>query len=166
MEAPSHNVIVMTNSNVVPQPEILDSQQCWSLLRQTSIGRLAFTVEGRPDVLPVNYKVDQETIFFQTGDGTKFSALEGHAYVALEADAVSAEFGTAWSVVVKGRAMLASSTNTSLDTIGRALFPWQGVKKQHLIQIVPETVTGRRYTLTAPMSWRISLEDAIRAGLE
>lgn len=113
----------MTNSNVVPQPEIRDSQQCWSLLRQTSIGRLAFTVEGRPDVLPVNYKVDQETIFFRTGNGTKFSALEGNAYVALEANAVSAEFGTAWSVVVKGRAVLANSTNASLDTIGRALFP-------------------------------------------
>ena len=156
----------MTNSNVVPMPEILDPQQCWSLLHQTSIGRLASTVEGRPDVLPVNYKVDQERIFFQTGNGTKFSALEGDAYVALEADAVSAEFGAAWSVVIKGRAVLASSTNASLDTISGALFPWQGVEKQHLIHIVPEMVTGRRYTLTAPMSWRISLGDAIRAGLE
>ncbi|WP_038468253.1 pyridoxamine 5'-phosphate oxidase family protein [Arthrobacter sp. PAMC 25486] len=156
----------MTNTNVVPKPEILNLQQCWHLLQQTSIGRLALTVEGRPDVFPVNYKVDQETIFFRTGGGTKFSSLEGGTNVAFEADAVSAEFGTAWSVVVKGRAVVATSTNTNLDTISGALFPWQGVEQEHLIRIVPETVTGRRYTLTASMSWRTPLREAIRAGLE
>ncbi|PYI65240.1 flavin-nucleotide-binding protein [Arthrobacter livingstonensis] len=156
----------MRDNNVVPQAEILDTQQCWKLLRETTIGRLAVTADGRPDVFPVNYKVDQETMIFRTGDGTKLSAMEADANVALEADAVSAEFGFAWSVVVKGRAVVVASTDTTLDTVGRALFPWQGVNKEHLIRIVPETVTGRRFTLKAPMSWRTPLNDAIRAGLE
>ncbi|PYI64548.1 flavin-nucleotide-binding protein [Arthrobacter livingstonensis] len=139
------------NSGVVPKAEILDTQQCWKLLRETTIGRLAVTADGSPDVFPVNYKVDQETKIFRTGDGTKLSALEADANVALEADAVSAEFGIAWSVVVKGRAVVVTTTTTTLDTIGRALFPWDGVNKEHFIRIVPDTVTGKHLTLAAPM---------------
>jgi nitroimidazol reductase NimA-like FMN-containing flavoprotein (pyridoxamine 5'-phosphate oxidase superfamily) len=156
----------MTTSKVMPRVEILDLQQCWKRLGETSIGRLALIVEGRPDVFPVNYKVDQETLIFRTGNGTKFKALEADDHIALEADAVNAEFGTAWSVVVKGRAILSDSTTTTLDATGRALFPWQGVEKDHFVRIVPQTVSGRRYTLTTLMFWRSPLDDAIRAGLE
>jgi len=156
----------MTNNPVVPKAEILGEQQCWTLLGETSIGRLAVTANGHPDVFPINYKVDQGSLIFRTGDGTKFRALSDESVVALEADAVSAEFGMAWSVVVKGRAVSASSADDVLDTTGRSLFPWQGIGKDHLIRVVPDTVTGRRFTLTAPMTWRSPLDDVTRAGFE
>ena len=151
---------------MVPKTEVLDARQCWTLLGETSVGRLAVTVDGRPDVFPVNYKVDQQTLIFQTGGGTKFRAIQGGAHVAFEADAVSAEFGLAWSVVVKGRAEVADPANTTLGTPGRALFPWQGFNKEHFIRIVPELVTDRRFAIGAPLTWRAPLNDVIRAGLE
>lgn len=156
----------MREHTVAPKANILTDEQCWKLLGETSIGRLAVNVNGRPDVFPVNYKIDGESLIFRTGDGTKLDAIVEDANVALESDAVSAEFGIAWSVVVKGRAEQASPESPALNSTVRGLFPWQGVGKNHLIRIVPDTVTGRRFTLDASMTWDVPLATAIRAGLE
>jgi nitroimidazol reductase NimA-like FMN-containing flavoprotein (pyridoxamine 5'-phosphate oxidase superfamily) len=156
----------MTDKNIVPVAEVLAPEECWKLLRETAVGRLAVTVEGRPDVFPVHYKVDQETLLFRTGSGTKERAIETDSAVALEADSVSGEFGIAWSVVVKGHAAKTTSESTGLEAISRALFPWQGVGKDHLVRIIPDAVTGRRFTVRSPMAWVTSLDDATRAGLE
>ncbi|ALO67253.1 flavin-nucleotide-binding protein [Arthrobacter alpinus] len=156
----------MRDHAVAPKADILTAEQCWKLLGETSVGRLAVNVNGRPDVFPVNYKIDGESLIFRTGDGTKLNAITEDANVALESDAVSAEFGMAWSVVVKGRAEPISAESPALNSTVQGLFPWQGVGKNHLIRIVPETVTGRRFTLDASMTWNVPLSTAIRAGLE
>ncbi|WP_140416425.1 pyridoxamine 5'-phosphate oxidase family protein, partial [Arthrobacter globiformis] len=87
----------MTDKMEVPDAEILTSDECWSLLNQTTVGRLAVIVDGHPDVFPVNYMADNGTLVFRTGSGTKQQAIAADAAVALEADTVSAEFGLAWS---------------------------------------------------------------------
>lgn len=156
----------MTNKDNIPAAEILEPPECWRLLAETSVGRLALIVDGHPDVFPVNYQVDNESLLFRTGSGTKQEALDADAAVALEADSVSAEFGMAWSVVVKGKAQRETGAGQALDSIRRALFPWQGVGKDILIRIVPESVTGRRFTLTPPMRWTSPLNDTTRAGIE
>lgn len=116
----------MTDKNIVPEPEILDPDDCWRLLGETTVGRLAVIVDGHPDVFPVNFTIDNRTLVFRTGSGTKQQAIEADAVVALEADAVSAEFGLAWSVVVKGRAEETTPTGPAIDEIRRGLFPWPG----------------------------------------
>lgn len=156
----------MTSKDMIPAAEILEPQECWRLLGEASVGRLALIVDGHPDVFPVNYKVDNESLLFRTGTGTKQQAIDADATVALEADRVSAEFGMAWSVVVKGKAQRDTSTGQTLDSLGRALFPWQGVGKDYLVRIVPDSVTGRRFTLTPPMRLTSPLDDATRAGIE
>ena len=35
-----------------------------------SVGRLGLLVDGRPEVLPVNYALDGETVLFRTAEGT------------------------------------------------------------------------------------------------
>lgn len=156
----------MVDKNVVPAPEILEPEECWKLLRETAVGRLGVIIDGRPDIFPVNYKVDSDTLVFLTGTGTKTHAMEGDASVVMEADSVSAEFGVAWSVVVKGKALRISSTDQDLESASRSLFPWQGIGRDQLFRISPETVTGRRYTVTSGMMWRTSVNDATRAGME
>jgi hypothetical protein len=155
----------MTSKDIIPEAEILDPQECWRLLGEASVGRLAVIVDDHPDVFPVTYKVDNESLVFRTGTGTKQQALDAGTPVALEADRVSAEFGMAWSVVVKGRAERATSTDQVTDGVRRALFPWQGIGKDYLVRIVPDSVTGRRFTLT-PSTWATSLDDETRAGIE
>lgn len=156
----------MTDKNMVPEAEILDSEECWKLLEHTSVGRLGVVVDGQPDVFPVGFKVDGQGLVFRTGSGTKLQAIEANPLVALEADSVSAEFGLAWSVVVKGRAVQDDAAGPALNETRRGLFPWQGVGKDHLIRIVPQSVTGRRFTLSASGTWRTPLDEATRAGFE
>ncbi|MFJ5956435.1 pyridoxamine 5'-phosphate oxidase family protein [Paenarthrobacter sp. NPDC092416] len=156
----------MTDKNIVPEAEVLQADDCWRLLGETNVGRLSVTVDGHPDIFPVNFAVDNQTIVFRSGKGTKQQALEKDSVVALEADSVSAEFGIAWSVVVKGAAEDAGPDAPSLDDVRRALFPWQGIGQDYLYRIVPRSVTGRRFDLSAPMSLQTPLDDATRAGLE
>ncbi|MFD5277672.1 pyridoxamine 5'-phosphate oxidase family protein [Pseudarthrobacter sp. NPDC058362] len=156
----------MSNKNMVPEAEILDPDECWKLLAEAKVGRLAVIADGHPDVFPVNFMVDGHTLVFRTGAGTKQQAIASDSVVALEADALSGEFGLAWSVVVKGRAEDTRSTGEELNKIRRGLFPWQGVGQEHLIRITPDSITGRRFNLTAPMAWHTSLDDVTRAGFE
>lgn len=156
----------MTDKNMVPQAEILDSEECWKLLERTSVGRLGVVIDGQPDVFPVGFKVDGQGLVFRTGSGTKLQAIEANSLVALEADSVSAEFGLAWSVVVKGRAVEDDAAGPALNETRRGLFPWQGVGQDYLIRIVPQSVTGRRFTLSASGTWRTPLDEATRAGFE
>lgn len=134
---------------LVPTPEILEAAECWQLLTEVSVGRLGVISDGHPDVFPVNFRVDKETVVFQTGDGTKLHAIEEGGSVALEADSVSAEFGIAWSVIIKGAATVVERTDADLNRIGRPLFPWQGIGQDHIIRISPTSITGRRYATRA-----------------
>lgn len=163
---PGHSLGDMTNKPSTPEPEVLQPQQCWELLRGVSVGRLAVWVEDHPDIFPINYKVDHGTLVFRTGEGTKLHSGLSETPVALEADGVNPDTGVAWSVVVKGQAVAIKLTQEILDTVGLLLFPWQAGRKDHFIRIVPTSITGRRFTITPPLTWWSPLDDATRAGLE
>jgi len=154
------------DKGLVPEAEDLAIKECWDLLRQSHVGRLGVVNDGRPDIFPVNYQVRDETLIFRTGGGTKLQAINEVGYVALETDAVSAEFGFAWSVVVKGAAAAVEDSGTYLNKVSRQLFPWQGIGHDQLIRISPESVTGRRFTLTSQVKAWTDLDVATRAGFE
>ena len=146
--------------------ESLDSRECWRLLRSVSVGRLAVWVEDHPDIFPVNYKVDHGTLVFRTADGTKLQSATGDTPVAVETDGVDADSGIAWSVVVKGQAAPVKDPQEVLDTVGLLLFPWQAGTKEHFVRITADTVTGRRFKVTPPLTWWTPLDDATRSADE
>jgi len=149
-----------TNQPSSPATEVLETNECWELLRGVSVGRLAVVVDHHPDIFPVNYKVDHGTMVFRTGEGTKLHAALSDTPVAIEADGVNAETGVAWSVVVKGQATAVSLTQEVLDTIGLLLFPWEAGQKDQFIRIIPSVVTGRRFKVTPPDTWWTPLDEA------
>lgn len=124
--------------------EVLEALECYSLLQQRQIGRLA-VVEGlHPLVFPVNYAVAGETIVFRTDAGTKLTrALR--APVAFEVDDVDEATHTGWSVLVKGRAEMISDYESPQVAALRELplHPWAG-EKTNWVRIVPESISGRR----------------------
>jgi nitroimidazol reductase NimA-like FMN-containing flavoprotein (pyridoxamine 5'-phosphate oxidase superfamily) len=156
----------MSNDASLPVADVLAAQDCWRLLGSVSVGRLAVVVNDHPDIFPVNYKVERETLVFRTGAGTKLSAALAGGPVAIEADGVDADSGVAWSVVVKGQATALEPTQEVLDTIGPLLFPWETGRKDHFVRIVPGSVSGRRFKIARPLTWSSPLDDATRAGLE
>jgi nitroimidazol reductase NimA-like FMN-containing flavoprotein (pyridoxamine 5'-phosphate oxidase superfamily) len=156
----------MTERVSTPETEHLEVRECWRLLRGVSIGRLGVWTERDPGIFPINYIVDGETVVFRSGDGTKLRAALGGSPVALEADAVDTGSGIAWSVVLTGHASEMERTEETLNTVGKLLFPWHPGQKDHFVRIVPSTVSGRRFTVTPPRAWGLSLDEATRAGLE
>lgn len=123
--------------------EELHLDECWALLRQSPVGRLAVVVAADPDIFPVNYVVDHGSVVIRTAAGTKLSASRGKQ-VAFEADGYDLSDGTAWSVVLKGRAEPILEVGEAISAMSLPLLPWQQGNKPWFLRIVPTSVTGRR----------------------
>jgi uncharacterized protein len=126
--------------------EVLSTKECWELLRDSVVGRLAVTVDGRPDIFPVNPVVDHGSIVFRTSAGTKLAATKGHE-VAFEVDGYDVAAAKAWSVVVKGRANEISEVDEILRALRLPLAPWQPGRKPRFVRLEPASVTGRRFVV-------------------
>jgi len=123
----------------------LTESECWSLLREAAVGRLAVAVGDRPDVFPVNHLIDGNSIVFRSAAGTKLAAAVLGRAVAFEVDGYDPELGEAWSVVVKGKAHLIENLFEYLDAEQLPLFPWHQGPKPNIVRIVPDEITGRRF---------------------
>src|SRR5262249_17793270 len=82
--------------------EVLDHDQCLSLLSTEDVGRLAVISAGVPIILPINYVLDGDTIVFRTAAGTKFEEGQRHR-VSFEVDRFDRDEHSGWSIVVTGR---------------------------------------------------------------
>jgi nitroimidazol reductase NimA-like FMN-containing flavoprotein (pyridoxamine 5'-phosphate oxidase superfamily) len=127
------------------QVEELDPEQCWTLLSQAPIGRLAVVVDAGPEIFPVNHVVDPGRVLFRTAAGTKLFAAVGRD-VAFEVDGVDTGSGQAWSVVAKGVAEEVDDA-ASLAGLDDRLVPWLDSEKPHVLVLERPTVTGRRFAL-------------------
>ncbi|NMR28671.1 pyridoxamine 5'-phosphate oxidase family protein [Crystallibacter degradans] len=156
----------MQNKSSRPTTEVLETHQCWKMLHGVSLGRLAAWVDDHPELFPINFRIDQETIIFRTGPGTKLSAVLQGAPVAFEVDSVDSSTNVAWSVVVKGQAAELEQAQALSTEAAQHLLPWEAGAKDHFVRITPTEVTGRRFTVAHPHIWDITLDDATRAGLE
>lgn len=125
----------------------LSASECWTLIRSVPVGRLAVSVDGQPDIFPVNHVVDHGTIVLRTAPGTKQSAANRHL-VAFEVDGYDVQRAEAWSVVVKGPARSVERLHEVVDALQLPLFPWQDGPKPCFLRIEPDTITGRRIRVT------------------
>ncbi len=130
--------------------EILDADACWALLDRTEVGRLAVAISGRPDIFPINYVVDDGSIVFRTGPGTKLAASALLHHVAFEIDGYEPENRMAWSVVVKGRAHQIERMQDVYAADDLPLFPWVVSAKPAFVRITADEVTGRRFHTVDP----------------
>jgi len=123
--------------------EVLTVAACWQLLRESVVGRLAVTVDGQPDIFPVNHVVDHGSIVFRTGAGTKLAASIRRG-VAFEVDGYDTSDATAWSVVVRGVGHDIWEKDESIHALALPLLPWHEGSKPRFVRIEPTSVTGRR----------------------
>lgn len=125
----------------------LSASECWALVRSVPVGRLAVSVDGSPDIFPVNHLVDHGTIVLRTGPGTKLSAADRQP-VAFEVDGYDAEHAQTWSVVIKGRARSVDRLHEIVDALQLPIFPWQDGPKPSFLRIEPDSITGRCITVS------------------
>ena len=122
---------------------ILSETECWNLLSSVALGRLVTSVEGEPEIFPINFVVQHRTVLFRTAEGTKLVSAAINNRVLFEADDHGVTDG--WSVIMRGQARILHTD----DDIGEAeraqLLPWTATVKQHYVRIRPLSITGRRF---------------------
>jgi uncharacterized protein len=127
---------------------ILPEHECWDLLKSVALGRLVTSVDGRPEIFPVNFVVQRRTVLFRTAEGTKLISAAINNHVVFEADEHDVAEG--WSVIVKGIAR-SLRTDEQIEEAERAqLLSWTAPAKTHYARVIPEMVTGRRFRFDAP----------------
>ena len=123
----------------------LDREQCLALLAADEVGRLAFVVGGVPTIVPVNYRLDGDTVVVRTGPGAKLHDGPRRP-VAFEIDSFDRVRRQGWSVVVAGR--LEEVTPYDADVFARVhrlgVDPWADGDRSHWLRLVPSRITGRR----------------------
>jgi nitroimidazol reductase NimA-like FMN-containing flavoprotein (pyridoxamine 5'-phosphate oxidase superfamily) len=132
---------------------VLETNECWELLRGADVGRLAVAIANAPDIFPVNFVVDHGSIVFRTAEGTKLAASVLGRSVAFEIDGYDAAAGDAWSVVVKGEAVEIDRMQDVFDALDLPLFPWHAGPKHRFVRIEPAEVSGRRFHVVEDDEW-------------
>jgi len=124
--------------------EFIPPAECWQLLSGTPVGRIGTLVDSAPEIYPVNFVVDQETIVFRTDSGNKLRALGRSPSICFEADELDLADHTGWSVLVKGQAVELADGEGLRRAALLPLHFWALGEKAHWIRILPVEVTGRR----------------------
>lgn len=121
----------------------LSDNDAWELLGSATLGRIGLSVNGSPDIFPVNYHAGDGRILFRTAEGTKLSELSVNANVVFEADDHDAEGG--WSVIAKGTAKVLVSTHDIAAADELPLKPWIPTLKYNYVEIAVNSISGRRF---------------------
>lgn len=124
----------------------LDQQECWKHLREhpAKIGRLAFVSDGLPTILPINYRVDGESIVFRTRPGAKLAAVSDGNLLAFQSDDVDVAWQSGWSVLLRGKGehVVQSGEIRRLRELG--LQPWAPGERDQWVRIRPSRIEGRQ----------------------
>ena len=54
---------------------ILSETECWDLLSSVALGRLVTSVDGQPEIFPLNFVVQHRTVLFRTAEGAKLVSV-------------------------------------------------------------------------------------------
>lgn len=124
--------------------EVLDEDECLSLLAASTLGRVAITSGALPTILPVNFRLVDRTVLFRTGRGTKLDAATTNAVVAFEVDDFDPIEHSGWSVNLIGVARDLDDVLGNL-TFDPTLIPrWAPTGDERVVAIGAELITGRR----------------------
>ena len=122
---------------------ILPVHECWDLVAGLTLGRLVTSVDGQPEIFPVNYAVQHRTVLFRTAEGTKLVSTAINNRVLFEVDDHNIAEG--WSVIIRGTARSLRTPEEIQDAERAQVLPWTAYEKSHYVRVIPELVTGRRF---------------------
>jgi nitroimidazol reductase NimA-like FMN-containing flavoprotein (pyridoxamine 5'-phosphate oxidase superfamily) len=129
----------------VTAPRKLTRAECLDLVPPSGVGRAAICASTGPQIFPVNYVVDGESIVFRTSAYSALGTLAAGAEMAFEVDFVDLDHAAGWSVVATGRAE-AIDSEAELDMLReRGLEPtaWAGGLRRTYIRLRWTSLSGR-----------------------
>lgn len=122
----------------------LSEEHAWALLASESFGRLALSMDDRPQIFPVNFAVQNKTVVFRTANGAKLRELVHNQWVAFEADCV--EDDEAWSVVLRGQAHELEDPEEIAAADALELPHWIPTLEFVYVRVTPTDIRGRHFT--------------------
>ena len=122
---------------------VLDERTCFELLSRETVGRLGFSAQALPVILPVNFVLRDRTIVFSSETGEKLRAAQERAVACFEIDWFDAVGHDGWSVLATGRLAPMDPERAALMTA----FPvahWGLDGSRHFVELPIELISGRR----------------------
>jgi len=119
----------------------MSREECFELLDAEVLGRVGFTDDQGPVVLPVNYRIREGSVLIATGLSTSLARFAVGKTVAFEVEDVDPYTESGWSVLVRGRAEIVP--HDELPDSETRPRPWAEGPRPLVIRIVPDVVTGR-----------------------
>lgn len=125
----------------------LDRQECLRLLAMAPVGRIVYTRQALPAVLPVNFTLAAgpwgAAVLIRTSAASELARAVDGAVVAFETDEADADVHSGWSVVVTGRARLVTDPEERARLERTGPRSWVPSPDDVLIRIEAELITGR-----------------------
>jgi len=128
-----------------PSLDVLAEPECWRLLDDHGVGRIAFLPEpdDSPHVLPLNYSVRDHALVMRTRRGSLLETTAGRCTegcpASFEVDHIDDAQSEGWSVLLRGSVLLGDVADEPPD-----VEPWAGGLRVRQIRMTPQIVTGRR----------------------
>ncbi|MFG2513916.1 pyridoxamine 5'-phosphate oxidase family protein [Streptomyces sp. NPDC048584] len=122
----------------------LGRQECLRLLAVVPVGRIVYTRQALPAVLPINFSLDGDgSVLVRTSPTADLVRAIDGVVVAFEADEFDAASRSGWSVVVTGRASVVTdpAEHERLSRTGPS--SWMPLTEEVFVRIDSEMVTGR-----------------------
>ncbi|GAA1192969.1 pyridoxamine 5'-phosphate oxidase family protein [Streptomyces hebeiensis] len=122
----------------------LDRHECLSLLAKVPVGRVVYTRQALPAVLPINFSLDTDAsvLLHTSPDSDLVRAIDG-VVVAFEADEFDAASRSGWSVVVTGRATVVTDPVEHERLSDAGPTSWMPLGDAVFVRIESEMLTGR-----------------------
>ena len=128
--------------------EALEPADCMKLLSSVRWGRVAWTGDAGPQVLPVNHSVLDGNIVFRTDIYSTIADATREGTVAFQADELDDRMLSGWSVLVVGRPEHVEDLPEMRELFRRMGEPWAPGSRPLVARIFPAQVTGRRFHRT------------------
>jgi nitroimidazol reductase NimA-like FMN-containing flavoprotein (pyridoxamine 5'-phosphate oxidase superfamily) len=120
----------------------LVAYDCWALLEEAEVARIAWRSGDGIGLVPVNYVVVDGALWFRTDAESELARGCGGQSVVVEVDHVDTESGDGWSILVHGVPELIDVLDVPDMVVEMRV--WAGGPRTQFIRIEPDRVTGRR----------------------
>lgn len=128
--------------------EDLGEEKCWELLRSRTTGRVGFVHHDRVMILPVNYLVHENSIYFRTSADGMIGTPVARLQVSFQVDDFRSDRSEGWSVLFSGPFSRVVEPALLTQLWGKALVePWAGGGRDLFVRIQPAEVTGKHVFL-------------------
>lgn len=120
----------------------LDEAECLELLASVPVGRVAWSDDSGPVVIPVNHTVDNGTVLFRTSAYSVMAQRLQQGRASFQVDEFDDYTQSGWSVLVRGTAAFVEPSE--LPASDDAPQPWAEGVRTFTVRITPREISGRR----------------------